>query len=112
MFKHGRKSDLIPPEFRKPSKKVMRKHRAGNGKRLFEAAEVRTLLDKASPQLKAMILLGINAGFGNADCAALPQSALDLDREWLAFPRPKTGIDRRSSPLAGNGSRIEGRACR
>lgn len=95
VFKYGRKSDLIPPEFKKPSKNVMRKHRAANGKRLFEAAEIRDLANAASPQLKAMILLGVNAGFGNADCAALPQSALDLKGGWITFPRPKTGIDRR-----------------
>jgi integrase len=83
------------PEFRKPSKSVMRKHRATNGHRLFTAAEVQGLLDAASPQLKAMILLGVNCGFGNADVASLPKSAVDLKRGWIRFPRPKTGIDRR-----------------
>jgi hypothetical protein len=42
--------------------------------------------------LKAMILLGINCGFGNSDCAALPQKPLDLDGGWVRFDRPKTGI--------------------
>jgi integrase len=42
-----------------------------------------------------MILLGINCGFGNSDCANLPLSALDLDAGWLDYPRPKTGINRR-----------------
>jgi integrase len=49
----------------------------------------------ARPQIKAMILLGINAGFGNADVGLLPLSALDLDRGWIDYPRPKTGINRR-----------------
>jgi integrase len=40
-------------------------------------------------------LLGINCGFGNADCGRLPLSALDLDSGWVSYPRPKTGIDRR-----------------
>jgi integrase len=39
--------------------------------------------------------LGINCGFGNTDCAALPIAALDLERRWLRFARPKTGVDRR-----------------
>jgi integrase len=82
-------------EFRKPSKAVMRKHRADGGQRLFDAAEVRALLDAASPQLKAMILLGINAAFGNHDCATLPTSAVDGKGGWVRFPRPKTGIERR-----------------
>ena len=45
--------------------------------------------------LKAMVLLGINCGFGNTDCANLPLTALDLDRGWLNYPRPKTGTNRR-----------------
>jgi integrase len=42
-----------------------------------------------------MILLGINCGFGNADCGRLPLSAVDLERGLIDFPRPKTGIPRR-----------------
>ena len=45
--------------------------------------------------MKAMILLGINCGFGNADCGNLPVAALDLDGSWVDYPRPKTGINRR-----------------
>src|SRR5262249_44712270 len=50
---------------------------------------------KATRPMRAMILLGINCGFGNADCGTLPLSALDLDGGWVTYPRPKTGIDRR-----------------
>ena len=32
---------------------------------------------------------------GNSDVAQLPMKALDLERGWMAYPRPKTGIDRR-----------------
>jgi integrase len=42
-----------------------------------------------------MILLGVNAGFGNSDCGNLPLSAVDLERGWIDFPRPKTGLPRR-----------------
>ena len=45
--------------------------------------------------MKAMVLLGINCGFGNSDCGNLPTVALDLDGGWLDYPRPKTGILRR-----------------
>jgi integrase len=82
-------------EFKKPSKRVMRLHRAKNGKRMFEAVELRKLIETAGVPLKAMILLGINCGFGNADCGHLSQSAVDLERGWVSFPRPKTGIERR-----------------
>src|SRR6266536_2668477 len=45
--------------------------------------------------MKAILLLGINCGYGNNDVAGLPLSALDLDAGWVDFPRPKTGIPRR-----------------
>lgn len=105
IFKHAYDADLIDrpvkfgPTFKVPSKAVVRKHKAkgeqANGKRMFDAPDIRQLLDAADPAVKAMILLGINAGFGNTDCGNLPQSALDLKRGWIDYPRPKTGIDRR-----------------
>src|SRR5262249_41150176 len=66
-----------------------------NGERMLEAGQLRKLLDAAPVPLKAMLLLGVNCGLGNHDCALLPLSALDLDGGWLNFPRPKTGIPRR-----------------
>src|SRR5262249_43091872 len=101
VFKYAFEARLIPlpmhfgPEFKRPSKKTMRLHRAKQGKKLFTAEEVRRTLEASSPQLTTMILLGINAGFGNADCGTLPQRALDLVGGWANFPRPKTGIERR-----------------
>lgn len=83
------------PGFKRPSKKTLRKARAAKGPRMFEAAELRAMLAAAKRQLKAMILLGINCGFGNTDCGTLPLSAVDLSAGWIHFPRPKTGIDRR-----------------
>jgi integrase len=62
---------------------------------MFEAQEIRAMLAKAGIALRAMILLGINCGFGNSDCGNLPLSALVLDKGWANFPRPKTGIERR-----------------
>jgi integrase len=62
---------------------------------MFEAAELRRILDASGPPLRAMILLGINAGLGNSDIGLLPLSAIDLETGWLNFPRPKTGIARK-----------------
>ncbi len=101
VFKYGFESGLIDkpvrygPQFRKPSAGVLRRHRAKNGERMIEADALRQLLAAASVQLKAMILLGVNCGFNNKDCADLPLAALDLDGGWINFPRPKTGIPRR-----------------
>jgi integrase len=83
------------PGFKRPSKKTLRLHRAKQGPKLFTAEEVRRMIDAAGQPLRAMILLAINAGLGNADCGRLPQSAVDLDGGWLDYPRPKTGINRR-----------------
>src|SRR5262249_3130937 len=81
--------------FKRPSKRVIRLHRAKQGPKLFTPEEVRKLLDAASVQVRAMILLGINCGFGNSDCGNLPLSAVNLDAGWIDYPRPKTGIPRR-----------------
>jgi len=62
---------------------------------MFEACEIHTMLNAAGVQLRAMILLGINCGYGNNDCGTLPLSILDLEGGWIAYPRPKTGIKRR-----------------
>jgi integrase len=100
-FKHADDSDLIDrpvrfgPAFKRTSKKTLRLHRAKKGAKLFTPDEVRKLLGAAGVQVKAMLLLGINCGFGNSDCGNLPLSAVDLDRGIIDFPRPKTGIQRR-----------------
>jgi integrase len=101
LFKYAYESGLIDkpvrygPQFKKPSKSVLRKHRAATGERMFEANALHDLIDAASLPMKAMILLGVNAAFGNTDVATLPRSAIDLDGGWVDFPRPKTGIARR-----------------
>jgi integrase len=101
VFKYGSANGLIEKpvrfggEFKKPDKAVLRRHRAQNGEKMLEADELRKLIDAAKAPLRAMILLGLNAGYGNHDVATLPLSALDLDTGWVDFPRPKTGIPRR-----------------
>jgi integrase len=114
IFKHAFDAGLIPApirfgqEFNRPSKKTFRLHRAEQGPKLFTAQEVLALangalvvgeegleLVRAGASMRAMILLGINCGLGNGDCANLPLTALDLDGGWVNYPRPKTGIDRR-----------------
>jgi integrase len=103
LFKYGYDMRLIDrpadfgPDFKRPSKHVRRKARLAKPRKMFSAAEVRKLLGVASVQMKAMILLGINAGLGNSDCSALPRTALDLPKGIIEFPRPKTSIERRAT---------------
>jgi integrase len=114
VFKFGLDNGLIDrvirygSEFVKPDKSVLRKHRAKMPARMFEAVELRAMIDgmlvvgdtgpelvRPGPALRAMILLGVNCGFGNTDCASLTLDALDLAAGWIDFPRPKTGVARR-----------------
>jgi len=114
IFKYGVEADLLAtpvrfgPGFARPSKKTLRLDRARKGPKMFEPEEIRAMIDgeargeenavkpvKPTTSIKAMILLGINCGFGNSDCATLPLSALDLKRGWVNYHRPKTGITRR-----------------
>src|SRR5437763_9105142 len=97
VFKFGYESGLMDrparygPEFKKPDKSVLRRHRAKSEPKMFEAEELRALIDgalvtgeggpelvKPDPVLRAMILLGVNCGFGNTDCAALSLDGLNL----------------------------------
>jgi integrase len=99
-FKYGYDAGLIDkpmrfgPTFKRPAKRLLRAHRQRNGQRMFEAAELRKIIDVAEQPLRAMILLGINCGFGNTDCGLLPKSALNLRADWVDFARPKTAIER------------------
>jgi integrase len=102
LFKYAFDAGLIDrpvrfgPLFRRPSRKTLRKSRNARGARMFEAAELRKMIDAADQPLKAMLLLAINCGYGNTDCGTLPLAAVDLDGGWVRYPRPKTGVDRRA----------------
>src|SRR5262249_37756565 len=77
------------------SRRELRCERQQNGLRMFEAAEIKAMLSAATTPLRAMILLGVNCGFGNTDVANLSVKHLDLEGGWCNYPRPKTGISRR-----------------
>ncbi len=81
-------------DFHPPSRAAKKKERNTKPKKLFTAPECRLLTDNAKPQLRAMILLAINGGFGQTDLANLEFRHLNLDRAWIDFPRTKTGVDR------------------
>jgi integrase len=97
--------------FNRPSAKNLREARNQAGVRLFERNDLLAMLDALdgkpvtvageqvlfpkSVALKAMVLLGLNAGFGNNDVASLPRSSVNLETGWLIFPRPKTAINRK-----------------
>ncbi len=80
----------------RPTAKAIRRDRLTKPRREFSRDELHVLIDAAPQPMRAMILLGINCGYGNQDCALLTQDYLDLQRGWVSFPRPKTGAQRRA----------------
>jgi integrase len=103
VFKYAHEAGLIDrpvcfgPGFKKPSKKVLRKLRIARGPRLFTRNEIHALLGAVSIQVRAMILCGVNLGYGNSDVARLSVDHLDLKAGFVDFPRPKTGQPRRAA---------------
>ena len=81
--------------FKEPKKSVLRRHKREQGRADYAPDECRAILDAARTPHRAMVLLALNCGMGNTDCASLPTAALDLDAGRLIFPRPKTEVDRR-----------------
>ncbi|MEO2045847.1 MAG: hypothetical protein ABGX16_04670 [Pirellulales bacterium] len=100
-FKYAYDAGLIEhpirfgPTFKRPAKRILRALRQKKGPMMFESKELRQIIDAADQPLKAMILLGVNCGFGNNDCGTLRLSVLDLKSGWVDYPRPKTAIQRR-----------------
>lgn len=79
-----------------PSAKAIKCKRDEQGNKDFDASEIQAMLANSCPSMRAMILLGVNAGYGNTDLARLPKSKVDLIGGWVTFPRPKTGAVRRA----------------
>ncbi len=101
VFKYAFEAGLIEgpvrygPSFKRPGKSAIRRERNEKGPRLFTAVELQKIIETAGQPLKAMILLGINAGLGNSDCGKLRFRNVNLLSGWLDYPRPKTGAARR-----------------
>ncbi len=79
----------------RPSRAALERERSQQPSHVFAAGQLQEALASAGPKMKAMILLGINCGFGNTDCATLTEDKLDLKGGWSTLPRRKTGIKRR-----------------
>ncbi|HQL74650.1 MAG TPA: tyrosine-type recombinase/integrase, partial [Phycisphaerae bacterium] len=88
-------------EFSRPSAAAVRISLARRGPKAYAAAEVHRLIAAANVNLRAMVLLGVNAGLGNTDVASLRWSDLELTGRssrtggWHNLPRSKTGVARR-----------------
>jgi len=100
VFRFGEKRRHTGPilyrmeDFIKPSRADIEREK-GDSQKVFDASEIRLLLSNAGVNLKAMILLGINAGLGNTDIAALTPDNFDFNTGWMVKRREKTGKARR-----------------
>ena len=77
--------------FETPTEREVLIARANAPTRYFNAREIKKLVKASDSQMRAMILLGLNCGFGNADIGRLEWSQIDLNLQWYRSPRGKTG---------------------
>jgi len=93
------------PDFKGSSARDKRKAKYEQGRRDIKAKDLRKILKATreglkkaklspNPKLHAMILLGINSGFGNTDVAELHKDYIDLKKGFIEYPRPKTYVER------------------
>jgi hypothetical protein len=75
------------PEFRKPSKKAIRKRRKQKGQSSFTAVEICTLLASAPVVMRAMVWVGINCGLGQSDISHLTRDAIYSERSFVSQMR-------------------------
>ncbi|TXH11577.1 MAG: hypothetical protein E6R03_14235 [Hyphomicrobiaceae bacterium] len=101
VFKYGFDQELIDKPvrfgvgFKAPTRSEKRRHKAAVGDPILSRDEVLRLLEKASPLLKAAILLGINGGMYASDVSEISHRHLQGEqKDWVVFARPKTGIGR------------------
>jgi integrase len=75
------------PDFRKP-----RRRRSDRSSLIWTPEEIAAMLAEANDRMRACILLGLNAGLGNTDCAALHPT--DVRDGFVRTERAKTGLPR------------------
>jgi integrase len=56
--------------------------------------ELEKLFSVANVTDSALLMLGLNCGFGNMDIGTLKLSDIDLENGTISHPRPKTGVER------------------
>ncbi|OHB54879.1 MAG: hypothetical protein A2Y12_05570 [Planctomycetes bacterium GWF2_42_9] len=77
-----------------PNLKAIKKSSCSKQTKFIFTADQIKLLVEANTQMKAMIWLGLNCGFGCTDCSELLWKHLDLDNGRADFARTKTNIGR------------------
>jgi len=91
MYVFAEETDLIQkaPKLRRVKNETRPKPGAKD-KPLYTPAELQKMLEKADLQMKTMILLALNCGFGPKDVRDLTWEHIDGER--VTLPRSKTGV--------------------
>jgi len=92
MFHWARRNDILEriPNIDAVSKgKIVQQQRY-----TFDFKQIAKLLSLANVQMRAMMWLGLNCGFGCMDCARLKWTDLDLEKSRVRLPRNKTAVPR------------------
>jgi integrase len=91
VVRYGQELGVVP-DFR--ITRDLRRMRGGQPfRRVWQKGEIHRMVDAADPQMRACILLGINLGYGNRDCARLKLT--DICGNIVDACRHKTGGERR-----------------
>jgi len=91
MFTFAEETDIVEKAPKLKGVKNATRPRAGSiEKPLYTLDDLNRLLKKADPQLKAMIMLALNCGFGPKDIRDLTWDHIDGER--VTLPRSKTGV--------------------
>lgn len=101
-FKWLKQSKLIReepeygPDFRKPSSLQMRRHKRSIGSKCYLPRQVHDILTESGVHLRAMIMLGLNCGYGPTDIALLELDTFTRAQEtgFMEYARRKTEIAR------------------
>lgn len=101
IFKWLHDSELIEhparfgKSFKSPPKRILLLEKDARGERFFEPDQIHWLLDHANINMRAFVLLGINAAYIPADLIRLENRHINLETGWIFQPRHKTGEPRR-----------------
>jgi integrase len=94
MFNWALENEIVSPSSIPNLKAIKKLQNSKEEKPTFTPEQLRTIFTAASPQMKAMIWLGVNCGLGCTDCAELQWKHIDFENRRLHYPRGKTGVNR------------------
>ncbi|HBG27645.1 MAG: hypothetical protein A2Y10_10415 [Planctomycetes bacterium GWF2_41_51] len=89
---------LAPPPMGVIRKFMKKSVKQGHGRKhnrsVISWEELEKLFSVAGVVDTALLLLGLNCGFGNTDIGTLKLCDIDLEAATVSHPRPKTGVER------------------